>query len=494
MAVVILSIGLLVFLSHLLTGVFQRTRVPDVLVLMLAGIVIGPALHLVRPDDFGKVGPVFTTLALIVILFEGGIHLSIRELGSAARDTLFISLASFVFTVLALAYLADAFLPVEPLTALLIGTILGGTSSAVVVPMIRILRMSRLPGTVLMLESALTDVLAVVLSLGLMRALEPGADASLTAPALALTITQAFLIAALIGVAGAFVWSAILPRVREIPNTVFTTIAYVLILFGVTEWLGYSGAIAALTFGIGVANLPLIPERLLGRIISFRLVGFAEVERTVFAETVFLVKTFFFVYLGISITFGDWPSVLAGVTLVLTAFAGRLVMVRLLAPRSFTRRDAMLTTALIPKGLAAAVLASLPLQRGLPDGVVIQDTVYAVIFFSIVGSATLVFLIEAGLLDRVAARLFAPFAPAPASAGADERPVAPFQHSIGLPAIVKDVEEPNLVRFDGEKRPTRSADPPSGAPPDPPASPPPTEPMAPPDTPTHPDPADPERP
>ena len=90
MAVTILAIGLLVFAGHFLTGLFERTKIPDVLILMLAGIVLGPVLHVVTPEDFGQVGPVFTTLALIVILFEGGIHLSMRELGSAAKDTIVI--------------------------------------------------------------------------------------------------------------------------------------------------------------------------------------------------------------------------------------------------------------------------------------------------------------------------------------------------------------------------------------------------------------------
>lgn len=129
MEITILSIGLLVFAGHFLTGFFERTKVPDVLVLMLAGIVIGPALGIVTPADFGKVGPVFTTLALVVILFEGGIHLNMMDLKRSARDTLVLSIATFALTVLLVMYIADFLLPIDSLTALLIGMILGGTSS-----------------------------------------------------------------------------------------------------------------------------------------------------------------------------------------------------------------------------------------------------------------------------------------------------------------------------------------------------------------------------
>lgn len=407
MAITILAVGLLVFVGHFLADLFQRTKVPDVLILMLAGIVLGPVFGLVSPSDLGRVGEVFTTLALIIILFEGGIHLNVRHLATTAGDTLAVALGTFVLTVLVLAYLADWLLPVDFVTALLLATILGGTSSAVVVPLIRALRPAPRPGTVLFLESALTDVVVIVLALGLVQALaaqQAGGAREFQGAELLGTVGRSFVMAGLIGAAGAFVWSAILDRVRRVPNTVFTTFAYVFILFGVAELLGYSGAIAALVFGVAVANFPNIPDRMLGRVFSFRLAAFAEYERAFFAEAVFLVKTFFFVFLGVSMTFGDWRGVVVGLVLALATFAARAPIVRLLGPAGMSRRDAMLMFALIPKGLAAAVLASLPLQFGLEQGSVLQSTVYAAVFFSIVLCAVLVFAIERGTLDPLAQR------------------------------------------------------------------------------------------
>jgi len=55
--------------------------------------------------------------------------------------------------------------------------------------------------------------------------------------------------------------------------------------------------------------------------------------------------------------------------------------------------------ALVPKGLASAVLAGIPLQRGLATGDTILAVVYPTIFISIVSCAALVFLIERGVLD-----------------------------------------------------------------------------------------------
>jgi NhaP-type Na+/H+ and K+/H+ antiporter len=63
----------------------------------------------------------------------------------------------------------------------------------------------------------------------------------------------------------------------------------------------------------------------------------------------------------------------------------------------------------VPKGLAAAVLASLPLQMGLPHGEIIKNTVFAVVLFSILIASLLVLLAERGWLTGVASGLFSRF-------------------------------------------------------------------------------------
>jgi Na+:H+ antiporter len=49
----IFFVGLLIFLAHLFTGLFSRTKIPDVLLLMLIGLLIGPCLGIVNIENFG---------------------------------------------------------------------------------------------------------------------------------------------------------------------------------------------------------------------------------------------------------------------------------------------------------------------------------------------------------------------------------------------------------------------------------------------------------
>src|SRR5579885_597148 len=78
------SLFLLTVACIFLTGtlgelVFKRTNVPDVVWLILMGLFLGPLTGLVRADLLAGIAPYFAALTLIVILFEGGIQLNIKE-------------------------------------------------------------------------------------------------------------------------------------------------------------------------------------------------------------------------------------------------------------------------------------------------------------------------------------------------------------------------------------------------------------------------------
>ncbi|MBM3214706.1 hypothetical protein FJZ36_07310 [Candidatus Poribacteria bacterium] len=169
-------------------------------------------------------------------------------------------------------------------------------------------------------------------------------------------------------------------------------------LYGIAEAMGWSGAITALTFGITLSSASAIGNRLFGTRVEevFSLAEVSEVERGVFREVVFLLKTFFFLYLfrylGISLQFGNLWVLAFGLVATVLVYVVRPLIVRWTVSRQTTKADASLMAIMVPKGLAAAVLASLPRQEGVALGDVIEGIVYSVIFFSLMFTAVLVFL------------------------------------------------------------------------------------------------------
>lgn len=387
MSTTILVIGLMVFFAHFLSLQFRRTSIPDVLVLMLVGIAIGPMLGIVTPQDFGKIGSLIATIALVVILFEGGTSLNLRALGDSLGTTGLLSLVCFVLTAAIITLVASLALGLTLLPATILGVTLGGSTSAVVIPMVSALKLSEKSSTVLVLESALTDVLCIV---GVFALLQIHTQGGVEPGRLLGAVLAALIFAAAIGVIGGIGWLLVLGKVRDFPNTISSTLAYVFIVYGLTEMLGFSGAIAALALGVTLTNfeqfgLHRIPN------IDQNIEPLNELDLAFYREAVFLLKTYFFVYLGVSIHFGEVLLAVTAIAMVLLVYAMRLLLTRFVfLDASYSLRDSAITSMMAPKGLAAAVLAAIPLELGVAGGEIIRDVTYMVVLVSITVTALLV--------------------------------------------------------------------------------------------------------
>src|SRR5665647_253688 len=97
-ALTVLFLGILIFLGNMFNRVFALTKIPDLLFLIGIGLIIGPILGLVSPASFGIVGPIFTTVTLAIILFEGGLHLRVETIRSSFRETVVLTSLSFIAT------------------------------------------------------------------------------------------------------------------------------------------------------------------------------------------------------------------------------------------------------------------------------------------------------------------------------------------------------------------------------------------------------------
>ena len=70
-------LGLLIFCAHLFNAWFSRRRIPDVLMLMGIGILLGPVSGVITPASVQEIGPVLASITLLFILFDSGIDMHI---------------------------------------------------------------------------------------------------------------------------------------------------------------------------------------------------------------------------------------------------------------------------------------------------------------------------------------------------------------------------------------------------------------------------------
>jgi cell volume regulation protein A len=138
------------------------------------------------------------------------------------------------------------------------------------------------------------------------------------------------------------------------------------------------------------------------RIFHKRELGKIEDSDTDFYhEVIFLLKTIFFVYLGLSIKFTA-PHMLGWAALaVAVIYIFRAVLVRFVMKSSSPGwQESYAQSVMAPKGLAAAVLAAVPVEMGIPGAETIRDFAYFGVLVSIVATACLIPLQRQAAIGR----------------------------------------------------------------------------------------------
>lgn len=394
---VLIALGMLIFFAHISGALFSKTRIPSVLLLMLIGLAAGPIFKWITPSFLGNFGSVFTTLTLITILFESGTNLRLDDLKKSLIGATSLTLLNFIISLAIGIVIGRLLLNLDWLYSLFLGAALGGTSSAVVIPMVNQLKPGQKTKTILYLESALSDVLCLVVALALLGGIETG-QISITGILSKMGVSLIFAI--LLGFGFGLIWTVFLKKIlKGVKNVMFTSFASAFILYGLTEKIGLNGGICILAYGMTMGNI--------GDSALFRKLfhdneesTLNQEERNFFSEIVFIMQTYFFVYIGLSIQLNNIWHIIVGAILVACTFLFRILSSRSVGRRDVNHRDRSLIISLGPKGLVAAVLASLPMQKaatGIGDLVsaeAIQNVSYAAVLISIIVCSVMVFLIE----------------------------------------------------------------------------------------------------
>lgn len=352
-------LGGLLVLAFGANRLFRWTRIPDVVVLMATGVVLGPVLGWARADQFKDVTHAFGTLALILILFEGGLDLNIRETLSHFPGGLLFGVVVYGLTTFSAGLIASASLRINSRDGMLAGAVVGCTSSTIVLPVLQQWKAEKAVKIVLLLESTLGDILGVLTVGFLIRSHGAGGSAVgdfLTGffSQVAISLVASFLIG--------FGWSRLLPYLSEQQFWQVLTFSMVLLLYAGTERLGGSGLLAVLGFGLAISNLSGGRRSLVPTIFQFSQGGAGAHEQILnfHAELSFLVRTFFFVLIGAVVQLSGlrpiWPLLL-GLTGVI--YLARWVSIQLCrwTWRGLGASDREKILWMLPRGLITIVLA-----------------------------------------------------------------------------------------------------------------------------------------
>ncbi|MFH1239857.1 MAG: cation:proton antiporter [Candidatus Diapherotrites archaeon] len=380
--------------------IFNKTKISDITILLLLGLLVGPILQIVDPATVAVlkgISPLFASLALIVLLFEGGLHLNfyrvITQLSKATGFTVLVFTLSMGFTALVMSMLGWPIL-----YGLLLGAITGGISSAIVIPIINKTNASPETKTLITLESALTDAIVVIVALAILEIIISNyLDIGLVAQ----NIFAAFSIAAVVGVLAGIIWLKLLRDFNSIKEYEYIlTVATLFLIYVLVEFVGGNGAISALVFGLILGNS--------AEIMTIARMEPLKLDRTISSfnkEISFFVKTFFFVYLGLIFEISAFNLTMFGIAILIMAVAilarGSIAMI-FAKINPHVKKDRVLITALMARGLAAAVLATYPAVLGLEQNdffIQITQITFLVILISNIATTIGVYAAEKNLIN-----------------------------------------------------------------------------------------------
>lgn len=368
--------AVVIIIGFLGTLFFEKTRIPDILILIMLGLILGPITGILDPASLAGLTPLFGALALTLILFDGGLDLKYDDVVKKLRSVVILIGASFAVTTLAIAIVYRLFIPSDPAYLdLTMGALLSAVSAPIVIPLLSIMTVKSDTRTLLNLESALTDASAVIVVFVLVASLGPAAGSpSEVAIGLGATLVVSTVVALLLGVA----WLEILKLMQNRAYSYMLTLAVVLALFSVVEFFGGTGPVAALVFGIVLAN-----GREFSRHLPIKTTFVLDEKiRWFHSEVSFFMKTFFFVYIGLIFVL---DRISANLLLLSFAILGVIVVARFLAVKVLVsmrpeeREDQDVLFIMMPRGLTSVVVASTIAATVVVDASILLDVTFIVI-------------------------------------------------------------------------------------------------------------------
>jgi cell volume regulation protein A len=359
-AAAILIIG---FLANLL---FKKTGWPEILLLIIIGIIIGPVLNLLPQESFLPALPLISTFTLLMVLFRGGMELNISEVVSGSARGLLQAGLYFALGVLFVAAFLHFVLGWTLIESLMLGSILSQTGEVVIIPLAKKLRLKPQTVILLSLEAVITSIFNIVFFFAFLSAQTLGIFNFTGA---LIQIGLSFLVGLAIGTGMGVIWLKALFYIGKEELAYMVTIGYIFLAYVITELLSGSGPLAVLALGLVLGNEREFLRRLrLGRVSA----AYAEVKNYLMRfqfEISFILRAFFFVLLGLMFDLSQ-SSVVSMLSYGLPILA-ILLVTRYLVASASTWRSPMAEekrpiVAMCALGMTPVLLSFIALQYNLP--------------------------------------------------------------------------------------------------------------------------------
>lgn len=204
---ILLLVASLLAIGVLLGWVARKLHLPDLVLYLIAGVVLGPGMSgLVAVPADSTLAQLILTFGASYILFDGGTGVRLGLLRDIGITVAAISTVGVVITAAVVCVAAHLFLGMSWQIALLLGTVIAATDPAALIPIFRQIRVRERLAQMVICEAAFNDAISAVLTFALLGSAVGGAGFQFSGVlgAFALQTAIGLLVGAALGFAAAF--------------------------------------------------------------------------------------------------------------------------------------------------------------------------------------------------------------------------------------------------------------------------------------------------
>ena len=299
---VLIAASIIVVLSYFFNALADRTNIPSVLMLIVSGFVLSLFIGF-DEDNLRPVLEILGTIGLVMIVLEAALDLKLEKSKAGMLGKSFLlALVLLLLTTAGIAMILNFFYTEGRFQALVYAIPLSIMSSAIIIPSVGKLIDEK--KEFLVIESAFSDILGIMLFYFILDTVNLQGFG-----AISLHVIQNLVVTMIIALAFGYLIIILIQKVTG-EVKLFLPIAVLVLLYATGKLFHLSSLIFVLIFGLMLNNIHLFFRGQLQRFII--PVAYKELLaeiKLITLESSFLIRTFFFIVFGMSITLDGFNQI-----------------------------------------------------------------------------------------------------------------------------------------------------------------------------------------
>ncbi|PKH11618.1 MULTISPECIES: potassium/proton antiporter [Planomicrobium] len=371
---IILICGAFLLMGVIMTKVSARAGVPSLVLFMIIGMILGSDISGLIYFSNAEVAQLVGVVALIIILFEGGLQTQWKNIRPVLGGSLVLATLGVLITTAVVAVAAYYVLGISVLEALLLGSIVGSTDAAAVFSVLAGQNIKGRISSTLEAESGTNDPMAMFLTIAFIQLI-------LTPDSSVFTMLGSFVlqmgVGGILGVGLGLLASWTINRIKLNASGLYAvlSVGFAIFIYSFTAILGGSGLLAVYLAALVIGTRDLTH--------SYSIISFNE-------GLAWLMQILMFVILGLLVfpsQLADWDLIWKGLvlSLVLIFIARPIAVFASTIFFDYSLNEKLFMSWAGLRGAVPIVLATFPMLAGLENSFLF----FNVVFFIVLTSALL---------------------------------------------------------------------------------------------------------